>query len=100
MRYAAKRDNAEPALVLLARELGLPMWLDPPLDWWTCIKTSTGLHYWCPVEIKNPKKEGHANEYTKKQKRFIKFKDQHGLPMLTWRCEDDVFKAARARIAA
>lgn len=100
MRYAAKRDNAEPALVVLARELGLPMWLDPPLDWWTCIKTASGLHFWCPVEIKNPKKEGHANEYTKKQKRFIKFKDQHGLPMLTWRCEDDVFKAARARVAA
>lgn len=45
--------------------------------------------YW-PVEIKDPKREGHANEYTERQRRVMKKLRDAGAVWIVWRTVEDV----------
>lgn len=96
MRHAAKRDAVEPELIALARRLGAKLWMSPPFDWWL-------LHHaygYIPVEVKDPSVEGHADEYTPAQKRFMRFARENGGKWLVWRTESDVLKDLGARVGA
>jgi hypothetical protein len=44
------------------------------------------------VEIKRPEREGHANEYTPAQLKFIAMCDITGAPYYTWRTDKDVLR--------
>lgn len=102
MRYAARRDVNDGPLIKLWREIvGLKRDVrEGPFDYWIVIKTSRGLGFWTALEIKDPKREGYASEYTRKQKRLLEFIELNDLPFITWRTEADVYKTAKARIAA
>jgi hypothetical protein len=53
-----------------------------------------------PVELKLKSREGHANEYTPRQKKLMGEMRDAGAPWLTWRTEDDVYEAVGARRSA
>lgn len=94
-KYAGRRDLNESPLIEVARQLG--WWMikqDKPTDWlgW--------FRIWHVVEIKNPDCEGHADEYTPKQKRFHKEAKERGAPILVWRTENDILRDSQARRSA
>jgi hypothetical protein len=84
MRYAARRDANEKAVVALARTLGFECVYAPPLDLWVCLRGK-----WKPVEVKDGNKR-----YTADEADFIKRCDEAGNPVETWRCLGDVVNAA------
>lgn len=43
-----------------------------------------------PVEIKKPEREGHANEYTERQRKVMTRMRLLGMPWLVWRNDEDV----------
>lgn len=79
------RDSNEAPLVKLAQRLGAQWCEEGPLDGWVWWR-----NVWLPVEIKLPEREGLANEYTPRQKRFFTRCRTMGARWLTWRTEDDV----------
>lgn len=89
-RYAARRDQNEGPLVLLARQLGALMVKDGPLDWLCGFR---GL--WVPTEIKTAK-----GKYTDAQKLFLLYATERSLPVWTWRCDEDVFRDLGAKRTA
>lgn len=95
-RYAARRDDNDSTLAAGARALG----------WWL-IKTDEPGDYlggyrgqWYVVEIKNPDKEGHKDEFTDDQRQFHAEAFRRGLPVLVWRTADDVYRDSQARRCA
>jgi hypothetical protein len=95
-RYALRRDHAEPELVKLAAGLGWRLWkLHEPADW---LALRRGV--WHVVEIKDPAKEGHADEFTYDQRKFRAEVFACGGRLLTWRTKDDVFNDSNARVSA
>lgn len=91
-RYAGKRDDNEPDLVTLGRELGAQFEKIGPLDFWCGYRGK-----WVPLEIKNI--DG-KNEYTDKQVRFLIRCKERQLPVWTWRTDADVFRDLGARQSA
>lgn len=59
----------------------------PPFDGW--IWHPTWPVYW-PVEIKDPKREGHKNEYTPAQQKLMARLGLLGAKWLVWRTKEDV----------
>jgi hypothetical protein len=95
-RYANRRDENDPVLAKGARALG----------WWL-IKTDKPGDYlggyrgaWYIVEIKNPEKHGHADEFTEDQKEFHVEAYRRNLPVLVWRTVEDVYRDSQARRCA
>ena len=79
------RDANEPSLLMAAAKMGVEWIEDGPLDGWI---TVNGEHI--PVEIKEPEVEGHADEFTPKQKSFMAYCRRRGARFLVWRTIDDV----------
>lgn len=92
MRYAAKRDANEHALVSVAREIGAMLVQAPPLDWWCWFRGR-----WMLVEIKNP--QG-LNKLTEGQVLFLAECKRYGVPVWIWRTERDVLDSLGARRTA
>jgi hypothetical protein len=59
----------------------------PPFDGWIWHPTWPA---WYPVEIKDPKREGRANEYTPAQIKTMNELRKLGAPWLVWREKADV----------
>lgn len=81
---------------MLAESLGA--WMirtDFPSDWLCWWRAD-----WDLVEIKDPKKEGWASEYTPKQITFRAEAKSRGARLLTWRTDADVLKFMGARQTA
>ena len=49
-----------------------------------------------PIEIKRPEREGHANEYTWRQKKVLHTLQIAGATWMTWREPADVYRAVGA----
>jgi hypothetical protein len=88
MRYAARRDSNDSILRKTAERIG----------WWL-IKTDQPGDYlggyrghWYVVEIKDPIKQGHADEFTDSQRKFTAEAFKRQLPVLVWRRDDDVYR--------
>ena len=94
-KWAQNRDKNEKPLFEHARALGWLIWDEGPFDAWGCY-----LRQWFPIEIKDPKKEGWAAEYTKKQKKLMGEIQQYGGRLLSWRTLDDVERDSNARRSA
>jgi hypothetical protein len=90
-----RRDEVEQSLVAHARALGAEWWEDGPLDGW-CIHRGV----WTPTEIKDPSREGLADEYTPIQLRFFRWCSMHRAKWFTWRTLEDVERDLGARRAA
>ena len=84
-----RQDNNQGLLLELAETIGIKWVKAPPLDGWAW---HVGLSAWHPVEIKDPKREGHANEYTVAQRKFIASCRMTGAPYFTWRVPADVMR--------
>jgi hypothetical protein len=84
-RFAGRRDKNDGELAQLAQRIGGKLVKIGPLDYWLGIRGR-----WFPVEIKDPAREGHANEYTKDQREFMADCHARQLPVLIWRTSDDV----------
>ena len=83
------RDKNEPALLRLARQLGIH-WIEAgPLDGW--IPNGAGF---TPIEIKNP--DG-KNRLEPGQKDFIALCITWDWPYEIWRTDEDVIRCAQAR---
>ena len=94
-RQITRRDGNEGPLVDLARRLGVQLEREGPLDWWAGFRGQ-----WTPVEIKEPAREGHADEYTPAQRAFRDRCALHHNPLRTWRTEADVYAFTGARVSA
>lgn len=70
------------------------------LKWCSRCKAHLRRGKWHVVEIKNPAKEGHADEFTYDQRKFRAEVFACGGKLLTWRTKDDVFRDSNARISA
>lgn len=95
-KYAGRRDNNDSSLRAIAERLG--WWLiqtDEPTDYIGVLRGVYNL-----IEIKNPDCEGHADEYTDKQKIFHQLALNRGAPILVWRTENDILRDSQARRSA
>jgi hypothetical protein len=91
-RRAARRDQNEPELVRLARQIGAVMWpLQEPVD---CLCGWRGK--WTPTEIKN----GKAGKLTPQQFLFSGEARSRELPVWIWRTPEDVMRDLGARLTA
>lgn len=89
------RDRNEEELLKVAEAMGAHWHQGPPLDGWIIWR---GL--WTPVEIKMPEREGHKDEYTAAQQRFLRFCETYHGPRLIWRTVEDVIKSLDGRRTA
>jgi hypothetical protein len=95
-RRAARRDNNDPELRTFAERMGWRLWqLKEPCDY---IGLRRGV--WFAIEIKNPDCEGHKDEFTYDEKKFIAEVSAVGGRILLWRTKDDVIRDSQARISA
>lgn len=95
-RYAMRRDANENGLVSLASALG--GWMirtDHPSDFLMWAKGN-----WEVVEIKDPRKEGHADEFTPSQKQIREEAARRGARLITWREQKDVLDYFGAKHSA
>ena len=84
-----QRDTNEDPLLKLAGQLG-GCWREaPPLDGWIWVPRQA---QWMPVEIKDPKREKHANQYTPQQQQFIAWAERNHAPWWVWRTPEDVMR--------
>jgi hypothetical protein len=91
MRRTRRRDENEPDLVRLARQLGAVMWLlDEPVDWLCGWRGS-----WYPTEIKNVHGR---NRLTSPQELFLATAKERALPVWIWRSQADVLRDLDASI--
>ncbi len=96
MRRAARRDNNDSELAMLAAGLGV--WLtrtDWPTDYLCFFR---GL--WDLIEIKRPDKEGWKSEFTPAQISFRAEAARRGARLVVWRTREDVLAFVGAREAA
>ena len=91
-RYAARRDNNHGTLIQLATDIGALYVPDGPFDGWVKHRGR-----WHLIEVKDPKKEGWASEYTDNQVVLM----ARGIrPDAIWRTEDDVYRLMGVRRTA
>lgn len=91
-----KRDRVEAPLLNVASRLGILWEEGGPLDGWAYHPRKG----WVPVEVKDPSREGRANEYEPSQLAFFSRCKQRGSPWLVWRTEQDVLDFVGARRVA
>jgi hypothetical protein len=85
-RYAAKQDSNAPEIVQYARLMGcFVKYIGKPVD----LLIHTGKS-WQLVEIKDPAKEGHKDEFTKDQREFFAEVAPWGADIWVWRTTADV----------
>ncbi len=92
-RYAKRRDSNEAAIEDAAEKLG--WWLietDQPGDFIGWFRGQ-----WEIIEVKDPKVQGHANEFTPSQQKFHENAKHRGAKVLVWRDVQDVVNATRVR---
>jgi hypothetical protein len=92
-------DNNQSSLVTMFEELG-GLWIpyaSKPFDGWGWHAKWAG---YMPIEIKDPKKEGHADEYTPRQRKVMQQLKEAGARWLTWRSQADVLISIGARKSA
>jgi hypothetical protein len=90
-----RRDNNESPLISLAEQLGA-VWLDTgPFDGWLWWR---GRFHLC--EVKDPAREGHADEFTPAQLKLIQKLNQRQIPWHKLRTEDDIYALMGARRTA
>lgn len=95
-RRAARKDANDPELKTFAERLGWRLFeIRTPCDY---IGLRRGV--WHTIEIKNPDCEGHADEFTDDEKRFIATVAQAGGTVLLWRTKQDVTRDSDGRISA
>jgi hypothetical protein len=95
-RYSqTTRDANEEVLLKVAEQLGAHWVQGPPLDGWVIWR---GM--WIPCEIKVPEREGHADEYTPAQLRFLRFCELHRGPHFIWRTPEDVIRSLSGQRSA
>lgn len=88
-RYAARRDRNEPSLLDTVKRCG-GYWLKaPPLDGWVW---NPRTQEWLLVEIKHDRKEGHANEFTEKQRELLADFEARRIKLHVWRTQADVLR--------
>lgn len=83
-----RKDGNQKGLVKVFKQLG-GVWVpyaNKPFDGWAYHPRFGYL----PVEIKLEEREGHANEYTPRQKKLLQQMKDAGLPWLIWRTDADV----------
>lgn len=93
-------DNNQKALVKLFVSVG-GEWVsraNKPFDGWGWHRGFGGTNY-LPIEIKNPDKEGHKDEYTQPQLKQMAKMRILGMKWLVWRTEQDVLNSVNVRIA-
>lgn len=94
-RYANRRDKNESNLRNAAERCGAVWIQHGPWDAWVWIpRWGTYL----PVEVKDPAKQGHANEFTASQKKMREEWQQRGMKLLIWRTTADVIRDLGGRI--
>ena len=95
-KHAARRDNNEAEVIALARQLYWSLWkMHEPADWLGLFRGQ-----WHVIEVKNENCEGHADEFTGKQKIFhTDVKNRNG-KILIWRTEADVIRDSGAKRCA
>lgn len=91
-RWAVRRDRNEQDLLPVARKLG---WWLVPLDY-PCDHIGWLAGQWHLVEVKDPKMEGKAREYTPAQKEFRAKAQAIGARLITWRTAEDVIRDSQA----
>lgn len=91
-----RRDLNEPEILETAKALGGAWFEWPPLDGWLW-HAKTG---WIPVEIKQPRRKGKANEFTPAQLRFFEWCKANSARHLIWYTVTDVERDLGARRAA
>jgi hypothetical protein len=85
-----RKDVNHHDLVAVAKRCGAH-WIDAgPFDGWIHIQKWGGEYL--PVEIKDPKKEGHADEFTEKQKKLREEWSDRRMKLLIWRTPADVLR--------
>lgn len=89
-----RRDRNERSLVAVAKQLGAAWLLQGPLDGWILWR---GV--WLPVEVKDPRREGRADEFTPAQQQFFEFCRANGGRWLVWRTHQDVIRNLQRRVA-
>jgi hypothetical protein len=95
-RRAARRDVNDSELKVFAERVGWKLWkLDTPCDY---LGLRRGV--WWPIEIKDPDKEGHADEFTYDQRKFMAETFACGGRVLVWRTKEDVMRDSNARTTA
>jgi hypothetical protein len=95
-KYAARRDAVEPEVIAFAKNLGWRFWqLGKPCDW---LGLRRGV--WHAIEVKNQNQQGHADEYTPDQKKFMTEVAACGGRVLVWRTRDCVLRDSGARLSA
>jgi hypothetical protein len=94
-RYAARRDAVESDLISLAEGIGAVWLKSGPFDGWLWFRDR-----WHLCEIKDPKKNGWANEFTDDQLKMIIKLNERQIPLNILREEGDVFKLLGARRTA
>jgi len=95
-RHAARRDNNDGDLRKFAERLGWRLWpLKEPCDY---LGLRRGEFH--AVEIKNPDCEGHADEFTADEIKFMTEVKNCGGRILVWRRESDVLRDSGARVSA
>ena len=94
-KQVTRRDENEPELLKLAKQIGALVVMEGPLDCWIFFRGA-----WTPCEIKIPEREGRKHEFTDKQVEFhIRCKERCAR-YWTWRTPDDVMFSLGARITA
>lgn len=88
---SSRRDGNELKLLTIAKKLGITWVQGPPLDGWAGFQSQ-----WTPVEIKLPKRSGHADEFGERQQKFMQLCDANRLPYCIWRSAADVMNFANA----
>lgn len=95
-KYNTRRDNNESPLVRLALTLGWWMHKSNELGDWIGWRRGE----WHIIEIKNPNQQGHADEYTLKQRLLHAEAFKRGAKILVWRADADVYRDSGARVSA
>jgi hypothetical protein len=93
-----RKDENQPELVKLFESLG-GYWVpyaNKPFDGWA----RHARFGYMPVELKLATRDGHANEYTPRQKKLMQEMEAHGAPWLVWRTPEDIYQAIGVRRAA
>jgi len=94
-RRFGRRDRNESAILSGVDALG-GLWLPgPPFDGWLWTRTE-----WLLCEVKNPRKEGWASEFTDEQRRLIQQLNERQVPFHVLRTETDVLRLLGARRVA
>jgi hypothetical protein len=95
MRRAARRDANESAIMAPVSTLG-GLWVPSgPFDGWLWDRSA-----WRLCEVKDPRKEGWASEFTADQTRLLIRLRERSIPVHVLRTQDDVLALMGARRTA